>query len=220
MSGSETAGLIGEQRWRADWVPVDRRLLGIDRRTLLPAGLVVALFLIAAWILPAVNDAVKVSDPIRAGDVVQVGSGVLFTPMAGANLITGLRQGDAGPTGSYPATAAVSYQGVVFEIVTDTYQGTPAQLLEQIRKTDEGLRGAAGGFRVTGAPVTVSTATGQQGVAARVEGVNMVGLVAAFVFGGTGVEVEVIGPQAVSASVAPDIAAMLRSVRPVDGSGS
>ncbi|BBH71826.1 hypothetical protein ACTI_85110 [Actinoplanes sp. OR16] len=211
-----------ERRWRAAWVPVDRRLLGLDRRTLVPAGLVVLLFAVAAWILPAINSSVSVDDPIRAGDVLQVGEDVQFVPVAGARLLTGLRQGQPDPTGSYPGTVAVSYQGTVFEVITDTYRGTPAQLLAQIKKTNEGLRVADdAGFHVTGEPVTITNETGDHGVAAHFDGTNAVGLVAAFVFGETGVEVEVVGPQTVADGATQEIAAMLRSVRPIgDRSGS
>ncbi|XVU23058.1 hypothetical protein ACQPZJ_38210 [Actinoplanes sp. CA-054009] len=212
-------GLHAEERWRANWVPVDRRLLGMDRRTLLPAAVVVLLFAVAVWIVPAINDRVSVDDPIRAGDVIQVGPAVRFVPVTGANLLTGLRQGEPGPAG-YPGTAAVSYGGVVFEVIADTYRGTPAQLLAQIKKTNDGLRVPDdAGFHVTGDPVTISNGRGEQGVAANFEGTNGTGLVAAFVFGETGVEVEIVGPRDVPDGVARQIAGMLQSVEPI-GSGS
>ncbi|MEU8244369.1 hypothetical protein AB0C07_39445 [Actinoplanes missouriensis] len=210
------------QRWQENWVPVDRRLLGLDKRTLLPAAVVLLLFAVAVWILPAINNRVTVEDPIVAGDVIQVGSVVEFVPAVGANLLLGLRKGQPGPGGDYPSTAAVSYQGTVFEIITDAYNGTPAQLLEQIKKNDEGLRVPdGGGLHVTSEPVTITNAAGEHGVAAHYDGTQSVGLVAAFVFGGTGVEIEIVGPQQVQDNVTQQIAAMLRSVRPVaPGSGS
>ncbi|SNY53856.1 hypothetical protein [Paractinoplanes atraurantiacus] len=204
-----------DERWRANWVPVDRRLLGMDRRTLLPAALVVLLFAVAVWIVPAINDRVSVDDPIKAGDVIQVGTDVRFVPVVGANLLAGLRQGQSGAAG-YPGTAAVSYGGVTFEVIADTYRGTPAQLLAQIKKTNEGLRVPDdAGFHVTGDPVTISNGSGEQGVAADFEGTNGTGLVAAFVFGETGVEVEIVGPRQVPDGVARQVAAMLQSVEPV-----
>ncbi|MEV6300487.1 hypothetical protein AB0M02_13860 [Actinoplanes sp. NPDC051861] len=206
--------------WRVNWVPVDRRLLGMDRRTLLPASLVVLLFAVAVCIVPAINDRVRVDDPIRAADVVQVGDGVQFTPVAGANLLTGLRQGEAGPAG-YPGTAAVTYGGVALQVTADTYRGTPAELLAQIEKTDEGLRVPDdAGFHVVGDPVTITNETGQRGAAAHFDGTHADGLVAAYVFGEIGVEIEVAGPQAVSGTVSAEVAAMIKSVRPVGGSGS
>jgi hypothetical protein len=220
VSGLYAASPADEERWRANWVPVDRRLLGLDRRTLLPAVLVVLLFAIAGWILPAINDRVSVDDPIRAGDVVQVGPDVQFVPVTGANLLSGLRQGQPDVAG-YPRVAAVTYGGIVFQVTTDTFRGTPVQLLEQIKKTDDGLRipGDAG-FHVTSDPVTITNETGQHGAAAHLDGTDAVGLVAAFVFGETGVEIQAIGPQAAPGTVSAQVAAMLQSVRPVEGSGS
>ncbi|WP_158299791.1 hypothetical protein [Glycomyces paridis] len=213
-------GAVAEPDWRADWVPVDRRLLGVDRRTLVPAGLVVLLFLVANWALPQIDRAVAVDDPIRAGDVVQVGEHVVFTPAVGANLVAGARQGQSDASGSYPDTAAVTYRGTVFEVITDDYRGTPAELLAQIDKTSRGLRGPGSGFQVTGPQETVANAAGDQGVAAHYDSVDQTGLVAAFVFGGTGVEIQVLGPAQGSPDVTREVAAMLRSVQPVEGSGS
>jgi hypothetical protein len=218
MTGSHEWHPAGDERWRANWVPVDRRLLGMDRRTLLPAALVVLLFAIAVWIVPGVDDRISVDDPIRAGDVIQIGDDVQFVPIAGANLLTGLRQGDASTTG-YPDTAAVSFGGVVFEVITDTYRGTPLQLLNQIEKTNEGLRVPDdAGFHVTSDPVTISNETGERGVAARFDGTNADGLIAAFVFGETGVEIQAVGPQAVSGDTAQEVSSMIQSVRPVEAS--
>lgn len=220
MSGLYSASPAGDERWRAGWVPVDQRRLGMDRRTLLPAALVVLLFAVATWIVPAINDRVSVDDPIRAGDVIQVGEGVQFVPIAGANLLSGLRQGQAGPAG-YPGTAVVTYGGVAFQVTADTFRGTPVQLLAQIKKTNEGLRVPENaGFHVTSDPVTITNETGQRGVAAHFDGTNANGLIAAFVFGETGVEIEVVGPEAISDGVPAQVSAMIQSVRPIEGSGS
>ena len=206
----------GFERWRTHWVPVERRRFGLDRRTLLPAGLVALLFAVAVWLLPAVNQAVPTDDPVRAGDVIQVGE-VEFVPVPGADLLTGLRQGRPGPGGSYPGTAVLAYRGMRFQVVADTYEGTPAQLLAQIEKTE--VRG--GGFEVTGEPVTIVNTAGDKGVATRFDRDNAVGLLAAYVFGDTGVEVVAVGAETVDDTVPPPIGDMIRSVRPVtEGRGS
>ena len=208
-------GLDAGERWRAHWVPVERRVVGLDRRTLLPAGLVALLFAVAVWLLPAVNEAVPTDDPVRAGDVIQVGD-VEFVPVAGADLLTGLRQGEPGPGGTYPGTAALTYDGVRFQITADTYEGTPAQLLAQIERNTEGYRGG-GGFQVVGDPVTIVNAAGDKGVATRFDGDKAAGLIAAYVFGDTGVQVTAVGAETVDDTVPPQIGEMIRSVRPVTG---
>ena len=220
MSGVYVSDPSGFERWRENWVPADRRLLGLDRRTLIPAGVVALLFAVSVWALPAVNRAVAVEDPVRAGDVVQVGT-VEFVPVVGANIVAGLRQGQPGADGSYPETAAVTYQSTVFEVDTDEYNGTARQLLEQIKKNDEGTRYDSGAVQVTGDPVTIVNADGDKGVIADYKSSNADGLIAAFVFDGTGVEIQILGPGAVANGVSQDTAAMLQSVRPVEaGSGS
>ncbi|GIF20921.1 hypothetical protein Ate02nite_36510 [Paractinoplanes tereljensis] len=115
----------------------------------------------------------------------------------------------------------MSYQGIALQVTADTYHGTAAELLAQLQKNNEGLRiRDDGGFHVTSDPVTITNETGQRGVAAHFDGTNASGLLAAFVFGETGVEIEVVGPQAVSASLPADVAAMIKSVRPIEVSGS
>ncbi|WP_433087754.1 hypothetical protein ACQP1P_17650 [Dactylosporangium sp. CA-052675] len=208
----------GRHRHRRErWVPVERRFLGLDRRALVPAGLVALLVALALGILPAVDAAVPVHDPVRAGDVVQVGPDVQFSPAAGANLVSGLRR-SAGSAG-YPNRASVTYEGARFTVTADRYDGTPAQLLDQIRRTDAGLRGN-GDPRVTGRAWTILNGSGRRGVAAHVDGAHTRGLVAAFVFGRTGVEIEVLGPATVDVSSAPAITGMIRSVRPAQDGGS
>ncbi len=201
-------------------MPADRRLFGLDRRTLLPAAVVAVLFVFTVWVMPAINRAVPVTDPVRAGDVIQVGD-VEFVPAVGANIATGLRQGRPDVGNSYPKIAVVTYQGTTFKVRTDDYDGTPAQLLEQIKKNNEGTRVDGGGFRVNGEPVTIVNADGDKGVAAHYDSASAVGLVAAFVFDGTGVEIEAVGPETLADSVGEEVAAMVQSVQPVSaGSGS
>lgn len=213
MADTYASGPASFERWRATWVPVERRFLGLDRRTLWPAAAVVLLFATAVWLLPYANEQVHVDDPIMAGDVIQVGRSIQFVPATGANLRRGVRQGQAGATG-YPGTAVVTYDGIGFEVVADTYHGTPAQLLAQIQKNDEGLRDD-GGLRVTSKPTTIVNDVGDEGVLARYDGNGSIGAIAAFVLDGTGVEIVVQGPSTVADAVPPAVADMITSVREV-----
>lgn len=218
MTGLYVSDPARFERWRSGWVPVDRRFLGLDKRTLLPAGVVALLFVVAVWALPAIDDAVKVDNPIRAGDVVQVAN-VQFVPAAGGDLVTGLRQGQAGVSGSYPGTAVVSYDGIQFEVIVDDYAGSPAQLLAQIENNNARYRNGSG-FKATSDPVTIENSAGDRGAAARFQGSTGQGLIAAFVFAGTGVEIVAVGPKSVDDAVPQQVTAMIQSVRPVAGSGS
>jgi hypothetical protein len=201
-----------------DWVPVERRLWGMDRTTLLPA-LVVAVFgILAFWGLPALNSAVSVTNPVRAGDVVQLGTSVQFTPAAGWDLAAGVRQGTA-KAGIYPGTSQVVKDGVTFTIVADDYRGTPRQLLAQIRRNNDRVKDDENPVNITGRPVTFTTTTGQTGALARFTAGQGMGLLAAFVFDGTGVEVVASGPGTISKDAENDLVGMLESVRPVAGDG-
>ena len=204
-----------------DWVPVEDRWLGMDRRALVPAVVVAAFAALAFWGFPALNGAIAVDDPVRAGDVIQLDEAVTFAPAAGWNLTTGLRQGDAATTG-YPGTAQVTQNGVAFTVIADTFDGTPRALLSQIKRTNSQLD-ADSAITVNGRVQTFTTVSGEHGVIAPFTSSSGVGLVAAFVFGGTGVEVVAFGPTTIDSSTQRDIISMLESVQPLspaDGTAS
>ena len=203
----------------ADWVPVERRLLGMDRSTLVPAAVVAALVAVTFWGLPAINAAIEVDDPIRAGDVVQVDS-VEFVPVTGWDLVDGVRQGDAESTGQYPPQAVLTSGGLTFEVLVDDFDGTPGELLQQVQKNNERVKDTA--FEVAGRPITIENTEGDRGAFAAFTSAGSDGFLATYVFDGVGVEIVAIGPSAVDDDALSDgIVAMLRSVRPAtDGSPS
>ncbi|GAA2648828.1 hypothetical protein [Paractinoplanes durhamensis] len=66
-----------------DWVPVEHRWFGLDRRTFRPAliSLAVALVLIYGW--PALNKAIPWHNEITAGQVLDLGGGATAVPPVG-----------------------------------------------------------------------------------------------------------------------------------------
>ena len=197
------------------WVPVERRFLGMDRSTLLPAGLVAALVAVAMWLLPAVDGSLSVDDPARAGDVIRVGEAE-FAPAAGWNIESGLRAGGSS-SGVYPERATVTRDGLSFAVTTGSFEGDARALLEQIRTSNDRLGPDAVAID-TGTPSTITNARGDRGALARFRTASSEGLIAAFVFEGLGVEVVAYGPAEVpDGSLGTDVAAMVRSVRPLDG---
>jgi hypothetical protein len=196
------------------WVPVERRLLGVDRRTLVPAIIVAAFAALSFWGVPALNAATDLDDPVRAGDVIQLSDAATFAPAAGWNIEAGIRQGAAGPTG-YPKTAQVTHDGVAFTVIVDSFDGTPAKLLEQIRDTNDAIHSDSA-LNVDGKSSTFTTTGGEHGVIAKFTSGPGIGLLAAFVFDGVGVEVAAYGPTTIDAPTQADIIAMLESVRPLD----
>ena len=57
-----------------DWVPVEERVLGFDKRTLWPGLVVLAVWVLWVHVVPAINDAIDFDNPVVAGDVVDLGN--------------------------------------------------------------------------------------------------------------------------------------------------
>ena len=59
-----------------DWVPVDRRWLGLDKRTLKPAFFVLAVVIVFVGVVPAINNAISWTNQTTAGDVINMGDDI------------------------------------------------------------------------------------------------------------------------------------------------
>ncbi|RNL62415.1 hypothetical protein EFK50_11615 [Nocardioides marmoriginsengisoli] len=196
-----------------DWVPVERRFWGMDRATLVPAGLVAVLVAVAMWALPGINRSIEVEDPVRAGDVIRL-EGVEFDPAAGWNIDQGLRASEPPVSGSFTKIAQVSSGAFSVTIVSDGFDGTPRQLLAQLQDNNDRLKQTV--VIDTGRASTLTNLRGDRGAIARFTSAGTGGLIAAYVFDGTGVEIVVMGPdQGDDDQVESQIATMIRSVRPV-----
>ena len=164
-------------------VPVEHRLLGLDKRSFPYALFVIAVFLVATVLVPRVNDAIAWDDPVRAGEQLALTDTIAFTPATGWNVETGFRVGEGGSAVT-SGEATVAGDGVTFDIVPDTFDGTPGELLDQIEKVTS--RTGDPTSRSTGDPATITTPAGDVGVIQTYSSVNGDGLVAAFVIDGTG----------------------------------
>lgn len=187
--------------------------MGDGPRTLLPAAPVVVLVALAMWGLPALDRNVPVDDPAQAGDVIRVG-GVEFDPAAGWSIDSGVLASDPPESGGFPNTAQVSKDGFTFSVVSDTFDGTPAELMAQLQENNERL--SNGATIDMGRVETFRTDEGARGVAGRFTFAGGAGLVAAYVIDGTGVEVVLTGPdETADADLEADVVGMIRSIRPV-----
>ncbi len=198
-------------------VPVEQRLFGMDRRSFPYALFVVAVFLVATVLVPRVNDAIGWDDPVRAGEQLALTDTITFTPTTGWNVESGYRLGD---DGSAPRSgqAVVVGDGVTFAVVPDTFDGTPAALLDQIEKVTSSTDDPT--FRVDGEPATITIPSGDVGVIQTYSSVNGDGLIAAFVIDGTGLKITVYGPPAQMRAAAENIDDMLASIRATASQGS
>lgn len=194
-------------------VPVEHRFLGLDKRSFPYALFVVAVFLIVTVVVPRVNAAIEWDDPVRAGEQLALSDTVLFSPATGWNVESGFRVGEGG-SATTSGFATVAGDGVTFDVAPDTFDGTPAELLQQIEKVTSRTDDPT--FQVTGEPATFTTASGDVAVVQSYSSVLGDGLVAAFVIDGTGLKITAFGPPAQMRAAAADIRDMMASIRSID----
>jgi hypothetical protein len=203
----------------------DDRILGLDRRTIGPALLVLAL---AVWMgigLPALDNSTSYQHPVRRGDVAELADGITVVPTPGWNLASGALVGHTrSPVGDTAQTDLVT-GGVDFNVQAAPFAGSPSALLTRINRINADLEHARGRAAMTTGRYQVTTRQGVVGVAEDFTGVTKQGSVVAFVFksrptsrtqGGPtreGVEILVSGPNAQIARQRDHIVAMIRSIR-------
>ncbi|MGK2317279.1 hypothetical protein [Gordonia rhizosphera] len=192
------------------FIPVDKRRFGMDSRTILPGFFVLVVALILSFVPAMINDSVEYDDPVVAGDVMAVGDRVTFTPTVGWDVTAGLREDEPLPGGSYPSVATVSDSGVVMRVRTAPFEGTPEDLLDQIRDNNEDLGDLAPNIGEKAASIT--TTDGHRGVIADYQVPAGEGVVAAFVDDGLGVEIVAAVPPEYERESAEDIARMIQSI--------
>lgn len=202
---------------RPERTPVEHRVLGLDKRSFPYAFFVLAVFLVATVVMPRIDDTISWDDPVQAGDQMALSGGLVFTPVAGWNVVKGDRVGAGGPvTGS--KEVQLVHDGVTFDVAADSFDGKPRALLRQVAKVTNGTDDPT--FKVSGKPTTITTADGNVGVIQSYSSVNGDGLVAAFVIDGTGLKITAYGQPSQLTPAADDLAAMIDSLRKSDGSSS
>ena len=197
-----------------DWVPVDRRWHGIDRRTIVPGVIAIVLIIFLSGVLPAVDSAIEYDRQIEAGDVIDLGSGITFVPAVGWGFPKGLLVSDQSVSGAEEVThlsAELENGAIQLSATTGPFDGTPDELLAQIDKLNEVYKGIDNS-KLTGDPGTITTSTGYTGVGQAFAGVNVEGIIAAFVIDGVGIEFVVQGPPGTVVTNAQVIADMIGSL--------
>jgi hypothetical protein len=194
------------------------RAVGIDRRTVKPSLLVLALAFLMSVILPLIDSVTPYSHPVRSGEIAEIAGGITLVPTAGWDLGTGALAGHTRtPVGDTASTDLVD-GGVEFDVQTAPFSGRPSALLKQVQKISAELDHTRGSGSATHI-YTVRTRQGVVGVGQDFVGISRQGSVVAFVFslrgqrGGEGVEIVVAGPKGPISRVRNDVAAMVRSIR-------
>jgi hypothetical protein len=202
----------------------ERRLFGLDRETVGPALLVLALAALFSLVLPSIDDNTSYSHEVRQGDVVRLADGITLVPAAGWDLASGSIAGKTrSPIGTTAGTELV--QGSLrLSAEAAPFAGTPSSLLTRIDEIDAKLADAKGRTSEMTERYAVTTRQGIVGVAEDFVGVAREGSVIAFVFSPVarsaqssrareGVEVVASGPPDAISRRRDEIVAMIRSIR-------
>jgi hypothetical protein len=198
----------------------------IDRQTVKPALLVLALALLMSVVLPSIDSATPYRDALHKGDIVELADRLALVPAAGWNLATGALVGHTRSVVGSTATTELVDGSVNFDVQAAPFAGTPAALLGRVNKISAELHHARGGASAS-RHYPVTTGQGVVGIGEDFVGVGRQGSVVAFVFGSRGhttggshgratsegVEIVVSGPKGAISPRRGDIVAMIRSIR-------
>ena len=123
-----------------------RRAAGIDRRTVGPALLVLALAVLMSVVLPSIDGATSYRDQVDKGDVAALADGLTLVPATGWELATGALVGHTRSPVGTTATTEVVDGSVEFQVQAAPLDGTPSALLTRVNKINsdlEHLQGSA-----------------------------------------------------------------------------
>ena len=200
----------------------DRGSWGIDRRTVGPALLVLALALVMSVVLPSIDSDTAYGDQVHAGDIAEIADGITLVPALGWDLASGALVGETRSTIGSTATTEIVHGSVTFFVRTAPFDGTPPALLDRIDRINGDLHRARGRMEGTTDRYAVRTRQSVVGIAEDFVSVARQGTVVAFVFTsrgqslksrGEGVEIVAAGPIGEVSRRRDDIVAMIRSIR-------
>ena len=204
----------------------ERRIAGIDRRTVGPALLVLTLAVLMSVVVPRINSEVEYSNAVHQGAVVQLADGITLVPAPGWNLASGALVGHTRSTVGSTASTELLHGSVAFDVQAAPFDGTASALLARIDEINADLRRVRGRASQTTDRYAVTTRQGVVGVAEDFVAVTRHGSVVAFVFRspgqptssqgqavGEGVEIVVSGPSDAMSRRRDDIVSMIRSIR-------
>jgi hypothetical protein len=201
-----------------------RRRVGIDRQTVKPALLVLALAVLMSIVLPWINRTTPYRHAVHRGDVAELADGITLVPAPGWDLSTGALVGHARSDVGSTATTMLVDGGMNFDVQTAPFTGTPAALLRRVNRISDELHHARGSAATTTRDYPVTTSQGIEGAGEDFVGVDDQGSVVAFVTRPAaptgegqatreGTEIVVSGPKGAMSRRRGEIVAMIRSFR-------
>jgi hypothetical protein len=194
-------------------VPVERRWLGLDRRTLVPGLVVLLIAVLLRGVIPLIDRSVPGDHVVKAGDRLNLNNGLTVTPPAGWQLGDGILVGaNTVQPGTGSATASVGENGVSAQLQVASFAGDANALLDQVNRNDS-RSGRRAGFTVSGNRAAVTATGGVAGVVEDYSSTSGDGLIAAYTFtDGRGLAIEVTGTGDQLSAHTAEIDSMLRSV--------
>jgi hypothetical protein len=201
-----------DKLWGMDtWVPVERRWLGLDRRSIRPGLTVLLIALVLSTLIPMIARAVPSDDVTRPGDRLNLTGGITVTPPVGWELTDGILVGaDTVQPGEGNPSATVTANGIGAQLTVGSFTGNADALLNQVNETRSELRPD---FTVDGGRSAVTATGGVTGVAEHYGGTSGAGLIVAYTFDdGRGLTIEVDAADDQFSAHAGEITAMVRSV--------
>lgn len=194
-----------------------RRLAGIERDTVRPSLLVLALAVVMSALLPWINSKAPYRHPIHRGEIAEIAGGITLVPAAGWDLASGALLGKTRSQVGDTATTELVNGAVRVYVQAAPFAATPSALLQRVKTISAELDHTRGSGSAT-RTYSVRTRQGGVGVGQDLVGVSRQGSVVAFVFrsrGRTareGVEIVASGPKGLMSRHRDDIVAMIRSV--------
>lgn len=140
-----------------EWVPVEHRFLGLDRRTFKVGFIALGLALVLIYGLQGLNAAIPWHNEIRAGQVLDLGGGATAVPPTGWKLESGTLTGGSGASATNLQVLLAS-GGATIELVGTSYDGSAAGFIGQVERSEGDAPS------VSGSPGTLTTDSGLVGV--------------------------------------------------------
>lgn len=191
--------------------PADHRFLGLDTRVFPHALAIVAVWLLWAIVLPAIDSAVSQENPVTPGVRLAVTETVSIAPATDWNIVSGFTVDERGADENTRPDIELTRGNITFSVRADSFDGTPDDLLTQIDAVSAATTGDSV-LAQSGARTPFVTDTGLTGVQVTFTTPSSAGSVTTFVVDDTGLDIQVVGPPDQITDRTPEITAMIASV--------
>jgi hypothetical protein len=181
-----------------DAVPVEHRVLGLDKRKMAGTLGVLALIVLWATIMPFIDSSIRYDDEVAAGQAFDVGSGVTIVPPTRweVDAQTALTEG----------SLVVHNGGLTVSVTVGTFDGELSDLMASAND-------ALDIDRITRPQSSITTTQGSTGLIESFDAANSHGTLSVFAKDGVGVEIESLGPEPLATRYADEINAMIISLQ-------